>query len=414
MLTFLLAAATAATAADSVVYPVLNHDRPCGTMVVYRNGDSVRVRYVFTDRNRGTRIEMREVLRDDMVASLESRPVLADDRAGEPTFRIEIAGDSIRQVSAQRSSIEKVVPGIYYTATFTPFDQVRFARYLLRQPNHTARVSENTSVKLEILREATVPTKHGNERVRLVSMSTGNSPAPQLVWLDSRDDLFATAISWFMTVKAGAEPALPQLRKIEMAIDDAQAEALNKRLLKPTSGTIAITGGDVFDSETGRMRPHMNVIIRGDRIAAVGPAESTPAPSGATIIDATGRTVVPGLWDMHGHMQETSQLLLGVMQLSTVSPRFATLAQIRTSRCRIAIDRKPGSSPCRARSFRGSSTALARGPARRQTSFAPKPRPARSSRTSIHSATSRSSCTTSCTRISCRPSRLKRTSAGCD
>jgi len=316
MLTFLLAAATAATAADSVVYPVLNHDRPCGTMVVYRNGDSVRVRYVFTDRNRGTRIEMREVLRDDMVASLESRPVLADDRAGEPTFRIEIAGDSIRQVSAQRSSIEKVVPGIYYTATFTPFDQVRFARYLLRQPNHTARVSENTSVKLEILREATVPTKHGNERVRLVSMSTGNSPAPQLVWLDSRDDLFATAISWFMTVKAGAEPALPQLRKIEMAIDDAQAEALNKRLLKPTSGTIAITGGDVFDSETGRMRPHMNVIIRGDRIAAVGPAESTPAPSGATIVDATGRTVVPGLWDMHGHMQETSQLLLGVMQLS--------------------------------------------------------------------------------------------------
>ena len=314
MLTFLLAAAT--VAADSVVYPVLNHDRPAGTMVVTRNGDSVRVRYIFTDRNRGTRLEVREVVRGDAVVSLENRPVLADDRTGDPTFRVEIVGDSIRQTTPQRSTTEKVEPGVYYTATFTPFDQVRFARYLLRQPNHTAKVSGNSAVKLEVVREATVPTKHGNERVRLVSMSSGSSSTPQLVWLDSHDDLFATAISWFMTVKPGAEPALPALRKMEMAFDEAGAEALNKRLLKPTNATIAITGGDVFDSETGKVRPRTNVIIRGDRIAAVGPAESTPAPSGATIVDATGKTVVPGLWDMHGHMQETSQSLLGVMQLS--------------------------------------------------------------------------------------------------
>jgi imidazolonepropionase-like amidohydrolase len=316
MLTFLLAAATTLAAPDSIVYPVLNHDRPCGTMVVTRHGDSVRVRYIFTDRNRGTRMEMREVLHNDVIASLESRPVLPDDRAGDPTFRIEIVGDSIRQTTPQRSSIEKVSPGVYYTATFTPFDQARFARYLLHQPNHTAKVSANSAVKLEVLRETTVPTKNGKERVRLVSMASGSSSTPQLIWLDAHDDLFATAISWFMTVKPGAEPALPTLRKMEMAVDEADAEALNKRLLKPVNGTVAIIGGDVFDSETGMMRPSTNVVIRGDRIVAVGPAESTPAPSGATIIDATGKTVLPGLWDMHGHMQETSQSLLGVMQMS--------------------------------------------------------------------------------------------------
>jgi imidazolonepropionase-like amidohydrolase len=317
MLTSLIAAAaTLLAAADSVVYPVLNHDRPAGTMVVTRNGDSVRVRYVFTDRNRGTRLELREVVRGDALVSLENRPVLADGRAGDPTFRIEIVGDSIRQTTPQRSTTEKVTPGVYYTATFSPYDQVRFARYLLRQPNRSAKVSAASTVTLAVLREATVPTKRGNERVKLISMSNGTSPAPQLVWLDSNNDLFATAISWFMTIKPGAEPALPALRKMEMAVDEAAAEALNKRVVKSTNGTIAITGGDVFDSETGTMRPRTNVIIRGDRITAVGPAESTPAPAGATIIDATGKTVVPGLWDMHGHMQETSQSLLGVMQLS--------------------------------------------------------------------------------------------------
>src|SRR3954464_14513719 len=101
MLTFLLAAAVAA---DSVVYPVLNHDRPAGTMVVTRNGDSVRVRYMFTDRNRGTRIEMREVLRGDAVVSLESRPVLADERSGDPTVRLDLIGDSVRTTTPARTS----------------------------------------------------------------------------------------------------------------------------------------------------------------------------------------------------------------------------------------------------------------------------------------------------------------------
>src|SRR6185436_13743470 len=100
MLASLLAAAAATViAADSIVYPVLNHDRPAGTMVVTRNGDSVRVRYIFTDRNRGTRIETREVIRGNTLVSFESRPVLPDERAGDPTIRFELVGDSVRQMT---------------------------------------------------------------------------------------------------------------------------------------------------------------------------------------------------------------------------------------------------------------------------------------------------------------------------
>ena len=43
--------------------------------------------------------------------------------------------------------------------------------------------------------------------------------------------------------------------------------------------------------------------MRGDRITAVGPADTIAVPDGATIIDATGKTIMPGMWDMHGHMQ---------------------------------------------------------------------------------------------------------------
>jgi imidazolonepropionase-like amidohydrolase len=57
-------------------------------------------------------------------------------------------------------------------------------------------------------------------------------------------------------------------------------------------------------------------VLRGDRILAVGPADSVTTPAGATVIDATGKTVMPGMWDMHGHLQTVSGASLGIMQLS--------------------------------------------------------------------------------------------------
>jgi imidazolonepropionase-like amidohydrolase len=316
MLLPLLAAALLA-ANDSTVYPVLNHGRVCGSMIVVRHGDSVTVRYVFTDRNRGTRVETRYVMHGDALVHAESRPVLANGEVGDATSRIDIAGDSVRRVSRTSTVAEKLDASAIYSLFATPFDQVRVAKFLLRQPNHQGNVAGTGSERLDIVKETTVRTARGNERVRLVAIWTPTSGAsPDVLWLDSRDDLFSTDIDWFMTVKPGAEQALPALRKIETEYRDAQAEALNARLVKPTSGTIAIVNGDVFDSEHGVMVPSTNVILRGDRIVAVGPAASTPAPAGATVIDAAGKSVLPGLWDMHGHMQMTSETAFGVMQLA--------------------------------------------------------------------------------------------------
>lgn len=314
MIILLLAAAVAA--ADSTVYPVLNHDRLAGSMIVRRNGDTTTVRFVFTDRNRGTRIFSRYIMRDGKVLSIENRPVLSDDRLGEPTFRLEIVGDSIRQWTPARATSDLLQRDVFYATGFSPFDQARLARHLLGQPGRTTKLPGGASARLEIIRELTVPTAHGSERVRLVAIDRSFGVVPQLIWLDHDDNLFATEVSWFMTVKPGAEPALPALRKAEFALRDAQAEALNKRLQKPASAALAVVNGDMFDSERGVMRPRTTIVVRGDRIVAVGPSDSVAVPPGATVINAAGKTVMPGMWEMHGHMQLTSEISSGPMQLS--------------------------------------------------------------------------------------------------
>ena len=67
--------------------------------------------------------------------------------------------------------------------------------------------------------------------------------------------------------------------------------------------TVAITGAKIL-TMTGDGAGEIadgTIVIVGDRIAAVGPASSVQIPQGATMIDAAGKTIMPGLVDAHAH-----------------------------------------------------------------------------------------------------------------
>ena len=69
------------------------------------------------------------------------------------------------------------------------------------------------------------------------------------------------------------------------------------------SGTVAITGARIHTmaGDGAGTIENGTIVIEGDRIAAVGPAASVAVPTGATVVDAGGRTIVPGLVDAHAH-----------------------------------------------------------------------------------------------------------------
>ncbi len=67
-------------------------------------------------------------------------------------------------------------------------------------------------------------------------------------------------------------------------------------------GLTAVRAGRLFDSQAGRMLTNQVVVIRGQRIAEVGPAAQVKIPAGARVIDLSRATVLPGLIDAHTHM----------------------------------------------------------------------------------------------------------------
>jgi imidazolonepropionase-like amidohydrolase len=67
-------------------------------------------------------------------------------------------------------------------------------------------------------------------------------------------------------------------------------------------GVTAITNTTVLPMSRNEALRNHTVVVRGDRIVAVGPSSSVEVPEGATVIDGTGKYLMPGLAEMHGHM----------------------------------------------------------------------------------------------------------------
>jgi imidazolonepropionase-like amidohydrolase len=68
-----------------------------------------------------------------------------------------------------------------------------------------------------------------------------------------------------------------------------------------TSRPIAITHVAVIDATGAPAKADTTVVITDGRISSIGPSAQVKAPDGAQVVDATGKFLIPGLWDMHVH-----------------------------------------------------------------------------------------------------------------
>ena len=73
----------------------------------------------------------------------------------------------------------------------------------------------------------------------------------------------------------------------------------------PNGQSVAIAEVTVVPMDREGLVPRQTVVVRGDRIVAVGPSADTPIPPDATVIDGRGRYLLPGLTDGHVHLAGT-------------------------------------------------------------------------------------------------------------
>ena len=129
------------------------------------------------------------------------------------------------------------------------------------------------------------------------------------VWLDDSGRLaaYTTAGGGGLTLEAvrqALDDAYPQF--VALATRDRLAELarLSQTVHPVARGSIALVGGTVVDGTGGQPLRDATVVVADGRIVAVGPSAIVRVPNEAQRVDVRGRTIVPGLWDMHAHVMQ--------------------------------------------------------------------------------------------------------------
>lgn len=75
-----------------------------------------------------------------------------------------------------------------------------------------------------------------------------------------------------------------------------------RRFITVDAPVVALTHARVLDGTGAPARSDQTLIIRDGKISALGASASTPVPAGATVVDLTGKTVMPGMVMVHEHL----------------------------------------------------------------------------------------------------------------
>lgn len=278
-------------------YTVLMSTNPAGTQVVTTRGNEVTVDYEYNDRGRGPK----------------THTVITLDDRGVPLTMVTTGNEYMKQPVEERFTTEgelakwknsaeagEAKAGAFYSSMYGPPEEVGILAKAIINNGGRLAVHPGAEATIRKVGEATLKGTH----VTAYEIG-GLGFSPFEVWLDDDLNLFGTVSSWSSTIREGYEAEAKQLIEAQDKRAAARIGELAKRFAHIPTGDLIVTNARVFDPRTGTLSEPREIIVKGNRIVAAS-GQTLVAP---TTIDAGGRVVLPGLWDMHTHMGDVDGLL---------------------------------------------------------------------------------------------------------
>lgn len=302
--------ARAQAAADSLGWVVLFPGRVAGHYTEWRTPGGVRSVFEYNDRGRGPRIET--TLRLGPAGAVAAYTAVGHEYLKDTVDeRFARRGDT----ASWRNTIEQGTKAesrraFYIGASESPTGTVELVRAALAAGGRIPILPAGEAI-VERVGERTI--RADGRTLRVVQYAIGGldfSPLP--VWVEDRGDRFAVVSSWLSIVPVGWEGAVPELLAAQEAARDARYARLARELSHRPAGPVVIRHARLFVAESASVRPNVTVVVSGDRITAVAPDTAAAIPAGAQVIDAAGKMLLPGLWDMHVHVSPGDDGLLHI------------------------------------------------------------------------------------------------------
>lgn len=311
----LLAAAALATVlaapalADQVEYRALIQERDVGYLKLDRQGQKVAVDYNIKQNGRGPTITEAVTLDKDgapLAWTITGRTTFGN--AVNESFKRSAAGAEWRDLAGPGRIKGKDAPRYYATQNGSPLDVAMLAKALLADADRSMAVAPGGTARLTERDRRSFDGPDGKLDVVTYELS-GLSLNPTYITLDAKGDLFAVTSAGSILARKGYERVADKpLRDLAEQLASSRFAQLQSESAKTFSGPVRIRNVRVFDPKAKALSALSDVVMSGSRISEVVPAGSIATP-GETSVDGEGGTLVPGMFEMHGHMGQEDALM---------------------------------------------------------------------------------------------------------
>ena len=273
--------------------------------------DQGTVQVDFSYRNNGRGPDLKEEFRVDTLGA----PVFYRGQ-GKSTFgnAIEESYDwrdaRGRWVSLVDKGDQAVPAGaLYFPVEASSLFGAQLVRSLLLRPARSAPSVAGGQFSTERIAQLSLTSSKGPVEVSLYALN-GADIGPLYYWLRDEGDkpFFATVSPFLQLVSKGYEEQGRVLLERQLQAQTERLEKLQRNLARPLPGLTVIRNVRWFDSRAGEMKDPADVYIYEGKISSIEPVGSA-ARNPEQSIDGTGKTLLPGLFDMHCHADRESGLL---------------------------------------------------------------------------------------------------------
>jgi imidazolonepropionase-like amidohydrolase len=283
-------------------FSVLFQGVSAGFLEATTTGNRVAISYDFKNNGRGPTIAETLLLGADGLPD-EWRIDGATTFGNQVAERFERKRGTARWTDTTGSS--EGAAGLYIAQEASPWALGLYARAALARGGSIAALPSGTLVA-ERGPTLTLAGPTGPTPVTRVTLA-GIDLTPTTILLDEQDAFFALVSPRFILVREGFEAHSERLQELAATWAAERLSAIARQVRHIPDRPVRIHNVRIFEAATGTLSAPASVRIEGNRIASV---ESPRARRrGEILVDGEGGTLIPGLFEMHGHIGDTGALL---------------------------------------------------------------------------------------------------------
>lgn len=328
-----LAFASTALAAQTTRYLALvDGGKQAGQQVVNVADDgTTTVEFVFKDNGRGPELKETYTLAED--GTYRTYAVKGSSTFGalvDESFQRN--GDQVSWKSKSDSGQSTLSgTGLYAPLGGTPAGMSVALGALAKRADGKLPLLPNGSLSSRKLGQAQVSRDGKTQTVQLLAL-TGQGFTPNFVWAteDAQPRLFAFIFPGYLQlIEDGWQANANALEAQQKAAEGKLLVDLRKKLGHRFAGTTVLRDVRVFDSEHATLGAATDVVVRDGKIVSVGKADAKLKAE--RVIDGGGKVLMPGLFDMHGHVSRWDgglNIAAGVTTVRDMGNDNATLQQM--------------------------------------------------------------------------------------